>query len=82
MSISLLDADPPVLVWTSLNSWQAPFEMAADDTDTAGRQTYTCQLDNVPEQPYQYKVRVGDRWFLDDNKPVGEYFRSHGVHRL
>jgi hypothetical protein len=55
--------------------------MAADGTDPAGRQTYTCRLDNVPEQPYQYKVRVGDRWFLDDDMPVGEYSPSRRVHR-
>ncbi|KAL1605145.1 hypothetical protein SLS60_004688 [Paraconiothyrium brasiliense] len=74
ISILLLDARPPVLVWTSLNSWQAPFEMVAGDTDSTGRQIYTCQLDHVPEKPYQYKVRVNDRWILDDDVPIGESF--------
>lgn len=67
--IHLADTRPPVFVWTSLNSWQAPLQMVADSPDS---QIYCCEVDNVPDQPFQYKVRVGDRWILDDDMPVGE----------
>ncbi|KAJ4355749.1 uncharacterized protein N0V89_003769 [Didymosphaeria variabile] len=46
--------------------------MAAGGTDPAGRQIYTCQLDHVPEKPYQYKVWVDDKWVLDDNMPIAQ----------
>lgn len=72
IAIALLDASPPVLVWTSLNSWQTPFEMTASGTDSAGGQIYTCQIDNVPEQAFHYKVQAGDKWVLDDEEPTGE----------
>ncbi|KAF2448227.1 hypothetical protein P171DRAFT_481312 [Karstenula rhodostoma CBS 690.94] len=69
ITIRLADARPPVLVWTSLNSWQAPLEMVATGTHS---ETYLCQVDNVPEQSFQYKVRVGDRWVLDDDMPIAQ----------
>ncbi|KAL5397126.1 hypothetical protein PMIN03_004686 [Paraphaeosphaeria minitans] len=68
IEIHLADA-PPVLVWTSLNSWQKPFEMVADDPAS---NTYRLQVENVPEKPFQYKVRAGNRWVLDDDMPIAQ----------
>ncbi|KAK7184360.1 hypothetical protein PSPO01_09737 [Paraphaeosphaeria sporulosa] len=63
-SSSISDACPPVLVWTSLKSWQTPLEMVADGPAS---KTYCVQVDNLPGQPFQYKVRVGNRRVLDDH---------------
>ncbi|OAF99311.1 uncharacterized protein CC84DRAFT_393056 [Paraphaeosphaeria sporulosa] len=68
ITIHLADA-PPVVVWTSLNSWQTPLEMIADSPPS---NTYRIQVYNVPEQSFQYKVRAGNRWVLDDNMPIAQ----------
>ncbi|KAF2465763.1 uncharacterized protein BDR25DRAFT_82866 [Lindgomyces ingoldianus] len=62
---------PPVYVVTSLSTppWDA-LEMSVSDSKTeAGDLVFTKQFDHVPAGIYQYKIRIGDGfWVVDESK--------------
>jgi|TARA_R110002003_G_scaffold116_10_gene10136 hypothetical protein len=65
---------PPVYVVTSLSDppWET-LEMSVNDEQTASANLiFTRQFDGVAEGSYQYKIRIGDGyWVVDESKDTG-----------
>lgn len=42
--------------------------------DAFCRLHFICEVDDVPDRPFHYKVQTGDgKWVLDETKPIGKY---------
>lgn len=72
VSFSQRGVQPPVFIVTSLTGW-IPLEMDVQQDQTEdGHLVFTKQFPNVPEGPYQYKIRIGDnQWVVDESKDSG-----------
>ena len=77
ITIAILDPKLPVSLWTSLNSWKSPLPMMGLGKDAFCRLHFICEVDDVPDRPFHYKVQTGDgKWVLDETKPIGKHTRN------
>jgi hypothetical protein len=72
ITFSQTGVQPPVYVTTSLNDWM-PVEMDVKEDKTASDNLiFSKEFNDVAEGSYQYKIRVGeDYWVLDESKETG-----------
>jgi hypothetical protein len=65
---------PPVYITTDMSNppWELQEMQVSDVRTPSGDPEFYLQLHDVAAGTYQYKVRVGPDWILDESNPTGE----------